>query len=123
MTGPVAGGGAAGHFAFDPDELRSIIQEWMILVDSYRDDARRAEALTKVQGPGDEGASSSLAAAANRSGSELLKSLQKEREYCDSQIARFQHALNQYLGVDDANAQVIAHQLPDAGTGQRSGAL
>lgn len=124
MTGPVAGGGAAGHFAFDPDELRSIVDEWADLVLASEAAITAASSMTNVQGPGDEGASASLAEAANRSGSMLAESMTLEAEYCRAQWERFKTALDQYLGVDDASAQVISRQLPNGGaSGQSSGAF
>ncbi|WP_132876613.1 hypothetical protein [Tamaricihabitans halophyticus] len=62
------GGESAGRFEYTEEQLRSIKNRWQRLADSYEMDARKAEVLTQIEGPGDEYVSARYALAANAAG-------------------------------------------------------
>lgn len=95
---------ANGSFSFDPDELRSLINKWQDLADSYDASVGQAEFMARITPPGDDFASEAHAKAANDSGGSYLAYLQQNARYCSKQAELFQSALNDYLGVEDTNA-------------------
>jgi hypothetical protein len=104
----IAGAAAArGSFSFDPDELQSLIRKWEELAQSYDDSSVEAELMCRIKAPGDDFASKGHAAVANTSGNSYLAYLRHNRDYCNDQAQLFQAALNDYLGVEDANTTEI----------------
>jgi hypothetical protein len=125
-AGAAAPGGAppGGRFSFEPDQIRAVITEWDKLIEAYDADDRAADRLINVRAPGDEYASRSMAQSANDSGQKVKDSIVAQRDYCMRQRDKFQAALNQYLGVDDAAAKDISRHRPASGGNQQSsGAL
>ena len=95
---------ANGSFSFDPDELRSLIKKWEYLADSYDASSDNATTMGRITPPGDDFASKAHSQAANDSGNSYYQYLKKNAQYCRDQAQLFQAALNDYLGVEDANA-------------------
>ncbi|MGH3481512.1 MAG: hypothetical protein ACRDQD_32440 [Nocardioidaceae bacterium] len=63
--------------------------------------------MTLVEGPGLDYASQSVATAANRGGSSYHKYLVHQRDESLTQAQLFQRALDEYLGIDQSNADDI----------------
>jgi hypothetical protein len=92
-----------GSFSFDEDTMRGLVKEWYALADSYDASRTVAHDMLRVEGPGLDFASSSYADAASRSGAAYVDYLSYNRDYCVQQAELFQHALDDYLGVEHAN--------------------
>ena len=122
--GAVAADSAAavggGRFSFEPDQIRAVITEWNKLIEAYEADGRAADRLARVQAPGNEYASRSMAESANASGQKVVDSIVAQRAYCVSQRDKFQAALNQYLGVEETTVGDMNKQLPAGGSDQPS---
>jgi gas vesicle protein len=112
--GSIAAAGGAppggGHFSYQPDQLRAIIKDWDDIAASYETDISTARIMTRVKGPGSEQASESLAETASTSGTNLVKSLEAELKYCETQRKKFQDALNEYTGVEETNTGSMKQQ-------------
>jgi hypothetical protein len=98
---------ARGSFSFDPDELQSLIKKWEELADSYSMSATEADSMALIRPPGNDFASEAHAEAANGSGSSYLAYLGHNAQYCYDQAQLFRTALNDYLGVEEANKTEI----------------
>jgi hypothetical protein len=105
----------SGHFAYDPDEIREIVNAWSELATDYQASARHATPMASVTGPGLEYASHKHADAANESGQRYLESLRRSADYCRAQAGKYQGALNTMLGVDDDNSSSVAKSDQDGG--------
>jgi hypothetical protein len=103
-TGPAQ---TQGTFSFDEATMRSLINEWKDLAESYDASTRPARDMMLVEGPGDEYASEALARSANLSGEAYLAYLEHNRDYCWRQAQLFQNALDDYLGVEHTNVVEI----------------
>lgn len=116
-SGSITGAFTTGSFAFTPEQMRDIITRWTNLAESYARSANTAVALANVEGPGVEYASQSHASVANESGRAYLRSLEEKWRYCLAQAQKFQDTLDDYLGVEHRNADIIKN----AGAGPRDG--
>lgn len=94
---------ARGTFSFDPDELRSLIDKWKDLADSYDQSTTLAREMSVIAPPGLDYASEAHAEVANKSGTSYATYLAHNRDYCLEQAQLFEGALNDYLGVEDSN--------------------
>lgn len=95
---------ARGNFSFDPDELRSLVNKWKDLADSYDQSTTLAREMNVIDPPGLDFASKAHADVANKSGTSYAVYLAHNRDYCLEQAQLFEAALNDYLGVEDTNA-------------------
>lgn len=91
----------SGDFAYTPDQLQQIINNWKDLATSYNDSVRDARNMTRVVGPGRDFASHAFAEAANQSGRAYLAYLENNRDYCLQEAQRCQDALDAYLGLEE----------------------
>jgi hypothetical protein len=101
---PVPVGPGAGHFAYHPDTLREIIKEWQDLADSYQADIRDSDGLAFIVPPGEDMPSNFFADVVRDSAQALRATLSAESDFCHRQAARFQAALDAYLGTEHATA-------------------
>jgi hypothetical protein len=101
-----------GRFAYSPDQLREIINEWNDIATSYRDDIENADVVRSVQPPGHDAPSGFFATVVQSSGDALQQSLLKERDHCLRQADKFQAALDAYLGVEHTTKSDFDKQNP-----------
>ena len=101
-----------GSFAFTESDMKTIIQNWLDLADSYRQSLTNAEVMSRILPPADDLASRFHAAAANRSAESYREYLEHNKEYCEQQAQLFQSALDDYLGVEDTNVIEIDKTAP-----------
>jgi len=99
ISAPGGGTAGGGRFAFDPDEIRSIAKDWTDLAQGYQKSYVHARRV-RVQGPGDEPASSAQAQAAMDSWKAYVDSLQQKLHYSMGQAQKFSNALADYLGTE-----------------------
>jgi hypothetical protein len=91
----------SGQFAFTPDQLQQIINNWKDLADSYDESLMSSVVIAQVEGPGRDFASQAFAKVANQSGQSYLAYLTHNRDYCLQEAQRCQDVLDTYLGVED----------------------
>lgn len=101
--GYIGGGG----YEFDEETMRSLIAEWTELGRSYDESFYMTDRMTMIDGPGLDFASQAHAEAANASGQAYRRYLVNNRDYCYAQAKLFQDALNDYLGIEDTNANEV----------------
>jgi hypothetical protein len=123
ITGSAQGSITNGGFSFDEDTMRRIITRYTTLADSYQGSFRNAERMAAVEGPGLDYASESVANAANQGGSSYYDYLLHQRDECRNQAQLFQQALDEYLGVDQSNAEDINKTGDGAGDDSSGGIL
>lgn len=99
ISAPGGGAASGGRFAFEPDEIRSIAKDWTELAQGYQESYISTQQV-RVQGPGDEPASSQQAMAATDSWTAYKDSLREKLLYSLGQAQKFSDALADYLGTD-----------------------
>lgn len=122
IAGSAQGSITSGGFSFDEDTMRRIITRYTSLADSYEDSLPNAHRLAQVEGPGLDYASHSVANAANRGGTSYYDYLIHQRDECRNQAQLFQQALDEYLGVDQSNAEDI-NKTGDSDGGDSGGGI
>lgn len=95
--------GSGGKFNFAPSEIRAIVKDWLELADGYQESLKESVRLVEVEGPGAEDASERHAMTASASGSAYVESVMLKHTYCIEQAAKFQDALDSYLGTEEAS--------------------
>src|SRR5699024_3357805 len=86
----------SGDFAYDEETLIRIADRWHEIAEKCREARQTADAMTTVQGPGLEYASSDLAEKANASGRAYLDMLEEMQRYCEAQDEHCRKALGTY---------------------------
>src|SRR5207245_4887285 len=94
----MTGAFTTGSFSYTPDQLRDLVTEWKRLADTYAESIDSAAPLEKVDGPGKEYASESLASVASSSGGAYVRSLKEKQKYCLEQAQQMPDTLDDYLG-------------------------
>ncbi|SDC86391.1 hypothetical protein [Actinokineospora iranica] len=105
MVGGAPPSGDGGKFSFSPDEIRSIVKDWLDLADDYTQSMVGARPLGQVDPPGNDPASHYHAQAVATSSQAYMDSLKEKAEYCYNQAQKFQDALSDYLGVERENVR------------------
>ncbi|MBC6449103.1 hypothetical protein [Actinokineospora xionganensis] len=95
--------GSGGKFNFAPNEIRTIVKDWLALADDYKASIVRSDRTSELDGPGDEVASERHAMTASASFNAYFDSVQLKYTYCLEQAAKFQESLDRYLGTDEAS--------------------
>jgi hypothetical protein len=113
--GTITGGFTTGSFAYSPDALRDLANEWTDLARDYQKSLTSALHMTQVEGPGTEFVSQSYASAANASGQAYVDSLKNRIDYCYEQARKCQDTLDDYLGVEHRNVRGITNAGPQEG--------
>jgi len=111
-TNTTEGSVTGGSFTFAEPEMKTMIQNWLDLADSYESSLSNAEKMSRIKPPAEDFASKFHAAAANRSGESYLGYLEHNRDYCVQQAQLFQHTLDDYLGVEHANVTEMNKTAP-----------
>lgn len=106
-SGTAEGAFTNGNFAFNESEMKTIINNWLDLADSYDRSIDEVVAMKTVVGPGRDFASNMFAGAANQSGEAYFRYLTNNRDYCRQQAQLFQDTLDTYLGVEHTNVTEI----------------
>jgi hypothetical protein len=101
LTGETTGSVTGGQFSFDEAAMKQIIANWKELANSYNDSIRNARRMVQVTPPAEDFASVGFVNTANESGQSYLSYLEHNRDYCKEQAQLFQHALDDYLGVEE----------------------
>jgi hypothetical protein len=114
-TGHAEGTITNGTFAYDEDELRSLVTQWLNLADSYQKSISDVYNMASVDGPGLEFASEGHAKAANQSGNAYRAHIDTAFQYCVDQAQKCQDALDDYLGVEHHNVIEVLKAGPQAG--------
>ncbi len=104
-----------GSFSYTPDQLRDLVTEWMDLAADYKRSMAHVQDLTKVEGPGADYVSDSLASVASSSGGAYVRSLEGKYNYCLDQAQKLQDTLDDYLGMEHHNIAVINNAGPRDG--------
>ena len=112
-TNVTEGSISGGNFAFTEPEMKTIIQNWLDLADSYDRSLFNAEAMSRIRPPADDLASRFHTVAANRSGESYRGYLEHNRDYCTQQTQLFQNALDDYLGVEHTNVTEMNKTAPE----------
>jgi hypothetical protein len=107
-----------GSFAFNEADMRTIINNWLDLADSYDKSLAHAVIMTRIDPPAEDFASRFHAGAANRSGESYKSYLEHNRDYCKQQADLFQKTLDGYLGVEQTT---VAEMNKTAQAGSRTG--
>lgn len=116
LSGITSGGGGGGSsFAYTPDQMRDIINDWLDLADDFLLSLGTTEPMVTVEGPGTEFASQSHAGVANTSGQAYRDSLQSDWDYCISQAQKFQDTLHDYIGLEHRSVTEINRSAPRDG--------
>jgi hypothetical protein len=104
-------------FAFDPDHLNAMADEWKRLAQAYSDKQQYALNLTEVRGPGAEYASEGHADAVHITGRAMIAAFADRQQYCEGQAQKFRTAAGQYAAVDDDSSKKIGNtDTPPAGS-------
>lgn len=111
-TNTTQGAITSGSFAYNESDMRTIINNWLDLADSYDLSIRGAWVMQTIEAPGRDFASHSFTEAANRSGDSYIAYLKHNRDYCLRQAQLFQDALADYLGVEHTNVAEIDKSAP-----------
>lgn len=115
LSGITGGAGGGGSFAYSPDQLRDLANDWLDLADDYERSRRTTVPMAQVEGPGTEFASQSHAGVANTSGQAYRDSLLSDRDYCIAQAQKFQDTLHDYLGLEHRSVTDINRSAPQEG--------
>lgn len=107
LTDIAHGPQTTGSFQFDEATMRKLAAEWHALADSYDTSRSNARSLVFIEGPGLDYASQAYAKAAASSGIAYIEYLTKNRDYCRAQGDLLQKTLDDYLGIEHANATEI----------------
>ncbi|HYQ67671.1 hypothetical protein [Actinophytocola sp.] len=102
-----------GTFTYNESDMRTIINNWRELADSYDNSLDRAHRLARIEPPAEDFASRAHAAAANRSGDSYKHYVEHNRDYCSQQADLCQKALDHYLGIEQNNTIEISKTAPD----------
>src|SRR2546430_11234879 len=92
-----------GSFSYTPDQMRTIVNHFLDLAESYRGSLRNAAVMARVEAPGLEYASESHATAARALGEDYKRSIHDSYQYCLAQAQKFQDTLDDYLGLEHHN--------------------
>jgi hypothetical protein len=111
-TNTTQGSVTGGSFAFTEPDLRTIIQNWLDLAESYRASMTNAEMMSRIMPPAEDFASRAHAQSANQSGASYGRYLEHNRSYCLQQAQLFQNALDDYLGVERTNVDELDKAAP-----------
>jgi hypothetical protein len=102
-----------GTFTYRESDMRTIIDNWRDLADSYDRSLRNAERMARILPPAEDFASPSHTAVANESGKSYRSYLAHNREYCRNQAELFQRTLDDYLGVENTNVTEMNKKAPE----------
>jgi len=112
-TNTTEGSITGGSFTFTESDMKTIIQNWLDLADSYDRSLSNAEAMSRIEPPADDPASRFHSIAANKSAMSYRYYLEHNREYCRQQAQLFQDTLDDYLGVEHTNVTEIDKTAPE----------
>jgi hypothetical protein len=111
-TNNTEGSMTGGSFAFTEPDMRTIIQNWLDLADSYRESLYNAHFMSRIEPPAEDFASKLHASTANQSAESYQEYLKHNQEYCAQQARLFQNALDDYLGVEQDNVTEMNKTAP-----------
>lgn len=111
-TNTTEGSVSGGSFAFTEPDMRTIIQNWLDLADSYRQSLGTARMMARIEPPAEDFASRFHADAANCSAESYREYLEHNSDYCLQQAQLFQDTLNDYLGTEQTNVTEMNKTAP-----------
>ena len=100
-NGTATGTFQGGSYAFDPDTIRQVINNYKDLADSYNESKQVAERMAKVAPPGNEFVSEAFAEAANASGKSYIAYCEYYKGFFLGEAQKCQDALDAYLGAEE----------------------
>lgn len=111
-TNTTEGSVTGGSFTFAEPEMKTIIQNWLDLSDSYRQSLANALVMSRIEPPAEDFASKFHAAAATRSAESYREYLEHNSDYCLQQAQLFQDTLDDYLGIEQTNVTEMNKTAP-----------
>ncbi|MFD9959223.1 hypothetical protein [Amycolatopsis sp. NPDC058986] len=88
-------------FQYDEATLHSLVKDWTDLANEFKDDARDAEQLGQIEGPGKEYASSGHAERIHTSGTALAATFEQREKYCREMANKYVTALGKYATAEE----------------------
>ncbi|HYQ67669.1 hypothetical protein [Actinophytocola sp.] len=102
-----------GTFTYNESDMRTIINNWRDLADSYQKSMSSADIMSRIDPPAEDFASRTHAAAANRSGDSYKQYLEHNRRYRKEQAELFQRTLDEYLDIEHATITEMNQTAPE----------
>jgi hypothetical protein len=102
-----------GTFTYNESDMRTIINNWRELADSYQKSMTNADIMSMIDPPADDFASRSHSAMANKSGMSYRTYLEHNVRYCDEQAELFQRTLDEYLDIEHATITEMNQTAPE----------